>query len=272
MVQMLLPVVPDTAAAEARLILQRRAGLDWATLIANPTLRVEKTLISNIFDDLQRLIAGEPLSRIYGTREFYGLEFALNAHTLDPRLDTELLVDLALERLKGIENPRVLDLGTGSGCILIAILHHIKDAQGVGIDLSHTALQAAKTNAARHGVAPRAQFICGNWAESIGAKFDLVVSNPPYIENQTLESLPNTVKNHDPILALAGGKDGLQAYRQIFLSLPKLLKPGGIALFEIGFDQEDSLTRLSKESRFLMQAVHRDWGGQPRVAEIILPA
>lgn len=257
------------AERNSRYILQKRAGLGWAELIANPQYMISRPVIDLVKADSQALAAGTPLSRIYGVGEFYGLEFVLNAGTLDPRLDTELLVDLALERLKTFEKPRILDLGTGSGCILISILHHIKSAQGIGIDLSEGALKAAKQNAQSHNLAERARFICGNWAESLDFCFDLVVSNPPYIENQVIETLDDAVKNHDPILALSGGEDGLNAYREIFLHIPRLIKKGGIALFEIGFNQEDSIARLSKESGFILSAIHRDSGGQPRVAEII---
>lgn len=262
---------PQSAVQDVRHILQKRAGIDWAAIISDPFQGISPVLVSQIEEDMAALLAGAPLSRIYGAREFYGLEFTLNADTLDPRPETELLVDLSQERLKSIENPRILDLGTGSGCVLISLLHHIKDAQGVGIDLSDGALKVAKQNAQNHNVAERAQFICGNWAESLDSAFDLVVSNPPYIENQVIETLEDRVKNHDPILALAGGNDGLQAYREIFLYIPRLLKTGGVALFEIGFDQRDSIMRLSEESRFILKAVHCDLGGQPRVAEIFLP-
>lgn len=266
----LRPLDAHTAATDARYILKRRAGLDWSVLITEPGAQIAPEILSLIEADLARALTGEPLSRIYGEREFYGLTFKLSPDTLDPRPDTEVLVGLALERLKGVTNPRILDLGTGSGCILLSILHESPAASGVGIDLAPGAVQTAKENAEALGLAQRANFLCGNWAEGLEEQFDLLVSNPPYITNPALESLSSTVLNHDPILALKGGEDGMQAYREIFLQLPHCLKPGGLALFEIGFDQGEIITRLSEESRFSDIAIHPDSAGLARVAEVHL--
>ena len=259
---------PDTAAADARYILKMRTGFDWSTIIADPEAIVGEQARRVVAQDLAACLSGIPLSRLYGMREFYGLEFELSSATLDPRPDTEVLVNLALQKLEGIKSPRILDLGTGSGCILISILASCPGASGVGIDLSPDAVFTANRNARRHNLDERALFLCARWAESIEATFDLVVSNPPYISNQALESLAYEVLNHDPILALAGGNDGLQAYREIFIHLPRLVKKGGISLLEIGFDQGQTLPRLSEESRFSECRVHLDSGGIPRVAEI----
>jgi release factor glutamine methyltransferase len=266
--QTLMPRYPDTAAADARYILKQRTGHDWSTIIADPEAIVTEEVRRAVASDLAACLSGIPLSRLYGVREFYGLEFELSPATLDPRPDTEVLVNLALRKLEGIKSPRILDLGTGSGCVLISILASLPEASGVGIDLSPEAVSTAGKNARRHNLEERALFLCGSWAESIKGTFDLVVSNPPYISNQALESLAYEVLNHDPILALAGGKDGLQAYREIFIHLPRLLEKGAFALLEIGFDQGQSIVRLSEESRFSDCRVHLDSGGLPRVAEI----
>ncbi len=251
--------------SDARYVLQKRAGISHTELIANPDQVIED---SEILVDLQRHKNGEPLSRIYGESEFWGLPFALSPDTLDPRPDTETLIEAVLARYKDAPPKRILDLGTGSGCILIALLTEFSEARGVGIDLSEGALNTARTNARTNGVENRARFLQGNWAESIDESFDLVVSNPPYISPQAIQGLDESVQNHDPILALEGGEDGLQAYKEIFSDISRLLNPGARAFFEIGFDQHDSVMRLSKESRFLVDASYPDLAGHIRVLEL----
>jgi release factor glutamine methyltransferase len=196
---------------------------------------------------------------------------------LDPRPDTETLVEIALKiAKKEIEKKfhvkqktaEILDLGTGSGCILIALLTELPYAHGVGVDLSYETLKIAALNAKTHGIGNRVSLICGSWAQALQARFDLIVGNPPYIASSSLPNLETEVRNHDPILALDGGKDGLEAYRNIFSSLPRLLKTNGKALFEIGFDQEDDIVRLGRESRIRIEGVHRDLAGRARVVEI----
>lgn len=259
---------PDTAAQDARYMVAMRSGFDQSAILLKPDQMIPADVLAALEGDLHRVLAGEPLSRIYGEREFWGLRFALSPDTLDPRPDTETLIEAALKRFKNKPPETILDLGTGSGCILIALLKEFPQARGVGVDRSYGALGTARGNAKAHGVAERAAFICGNWADSVNHRFDLVVSNPPYIANPALNYLSETVRNHDPILALDGGEDGLQAYRQIFLQLLSLLKPASAALFEIGFDQAASVSRLSEESRFLVAAIHPDLAGHPRVLEI----
>ncbi|HRQ61442.1 MAG TPA: peptide chain release factor N(5)-glutamine methyltransferase, partial [Alphaproteobacteria bacterium] len=184
---------------------------------------------------------------------------------LEPRADTEVLVDLALK-----ESPpqRVLDLGTGTGCILLAILKHCPAASGIGIDQSQGALDMAQINAADHGLETRVRFLRGDWASGVSETFDLVVSNPPYIESGVIPGLQNEVKNYDPILALDGGADGMEAYKIIFSQLRAILKPGGTALFEIGYDQSRKIERLAGEHGFNAISIHSDYAGNPRVAKI----
>ncbi len=253
---------------EARIILKERAGLEWADILADGGREIHLKSIKQIENDIQRLLAGEPLSRIYGVREFWGLEFALNAHTLDPRQDTEILVERALEAFPGSQPEAILDLGTGTGCIIIALLKEWTDARGVAVDLSYEALQCARENALRHGVEKRLSFVQGSWGEALGQGFDLVVSNPPYISPSVIANLDENVRNYDPILALDGGKDGLEAYKKIFIKLSLLLNDGGRALFEIGYDQEKTVMRLAGESRFSVHGVYADLAGNPRVVDI----
>jgi release factor glutamine methyltransferase len=251
---------------DARYVIEKRAGLSHADMIANPGQEIDETAI---IADLEQYKRGIPLSRIYEEREFWGMNFRLSPATLDPRPDTETLIEAVVNRYKGNPPARILDLGTGTGCILIALLSEFPQATGVGIDLSEEAVETAKYNAQQNHVATRAEFLQGNWTESINESFDLVVSNPPYIARKEIQNLDESVKNHDPILALRGGEDGLQAYKEIFSQLFYTLKPGGRAFFEIGFDQEESTTRLSEESRFLVTSVYTDLAGHVRVLELV---
>jgi release factor glutamine methyltransferase len=258
----------EFAEIETRRIIKTRTAYDWGDIISKPETILDSDELDLIQSDVQQRLSGVPLSRIYGVREFWGLEFELSEDTLDPRPDTETIIEIAKNRFLNRQPESILDLGTGSGCILVSLLHEFQSSFGVGIDLSFNAVRTAQRNAIQNQVAPRAQFLCGNWADSVQGFFDLVVSNPPYIADAVIPTLGLEVLNHDPILALSGGDDGLKAYRKIFSSLKKLLKPSGIALFEIGYDQEKSILRLVEEYGFLVYGVHRDLAGQPRVVEI----
>ena len=259
----------DTPELEARIVLKERTELDWSDVIARPDTEISSDIAQLIDSDVERRLAGEPLSRIYGRREFWGMDFELSSDTLDPRPDTETLVEVALKAYEGIEPPQtILDLGTGTGCILLSLLKEWPTAHGLGVDKAEGAVKTAQQNAKKHNLRDRATFRIGNWGQGIAQKFDLIVSNPPYIANQIITNLAGEVQNHDPILALDGGKDGLECYRQIFSELFSLLNPGGKAFFEIGFDQKSDLMRLAEESRIRISHVHRDLGGQPRVVEI----
>lgn len=262
---------------EARIIIEERAGFDWSDIVTCANVEVSSDVCEVMRKDVLMRIKGKPLSRIYNKREFWGREFLLSSDTLDPRPDTELIIELALERFKDIslaEQPQnILDMGTGSGCVLIALLCEFPKAQGVGVDLSQGALDMAAKNAQQNGVADRAGFVNGSWwsaldAQKVQQKFDLIVSNPPYISNQVIPTLAPEVKNHDPVLALDGGDDGLDAYKIIFSRLKKHLSRAGIALLEIGYDQENDVMRLSEESGFALRSVHNDLAGNPRVVEI----
>lgn len=258
----------DTAERESRIILEQRTDYGWSDLIAFPDKVISDAEYALIESDIEKRCSGVPLSRIYGMREFWGLPFVLSEDTLDPRPDTELIIDLALQRFDVSKPLRILDLGTGSGCILVSLLHEFKNAFGVGLDLSFGAVSCARSNADKNQCGDRSAFICGSWLESIHGKFDLIVSNPPYISNQVIPTLSREVQNHDPILALDGGDDGLNPYKIIFPILSQYLNEGGIALFEIGYDQESSAMRLAEESGFAQRTVHMDLAGNPRVVEI----
>lgn len=251
---------------EARLILEKRAGITWAQIIAAPEAMLSADVLTLIEQDAARLAAGVPLSRIYGQRQFYGLDFELSPETLDPRPETEMIIDLALKKAPGAR--RILDLGTGSGCLAVTMLKYSPESIVVAVDRAMGALRTARRNASHHGVGVRFYPVCGDWAAAIGGPFDLILSNPPYIRRDVIPNLATEVQNHDPILALDGGEDGLEAYQSIFLSLGRLLSPCGLALLEIGFDQAESVPRLAEESGLSCLAIHNDYAGLPRVVEI----
>jgi release factor glutamine methyltransferase len=253
---------------EARLILQKRGAFTWADLVAHPETPVPANVLAAIQADLDRRLAGEPLSRIHGERQFHGLDFFLSPATLDPRPDTETLVDAVLESYGDHPPGTFLDLGTGTGCIAIALLHRWKNTRAVAVDVSREALETARANALRHNVHERLNLVCGDWADALETRFDLVVSNPPYIAESVIPKLEPAVRNHDPILARSGGEDGLEAYKKIFSGLNRLLKPGGRGFFEIGFDQAESIARLVEESNLSPSRIYPDLAGNPRVAEI----
>ncbi len=258
----------DTPELDARYILQERCAIDWSDLITNPAKQIPQNQIDLAKKDMAERLSGKPLSRIYGAREFWGAAFKVTQDTLDPRPDTETIIDLALQRFPIDSSLDILDLGTGTGCILIALLREFKNANGIGVDISQGAIDCARQNALRNDCDGRTEFLHGSWLTPVLGSFDLIVSNPPYIKSAVIPDLSAEVKNHDPILALDGGADGLTPYKIIFPQLKSVLKNDGIALFEIGYDQEKDIMRLAEESGFAQRIVHLDIAGNPRVVEI----
>ncbi len=193
----------------------------------------------------RRRAAGEPVSRIVGLREFWSLEFELSPATLDPRPDSETIVQAALDRMPERDRPlSILDLGTGSGCLLIALLSERRRSWGVGVDISRDAVATARRNAIRHGVADRAAFLVGDWGQALAGGFDLVVANPPYIARSEVDTLDPEVAQFDPRRALVGGADGLDAYRALAPDLASLLAAGGLAVLEVGAGQAPAVASI----------------------------
>lgn len=219
-----------------------------------------------------RRLAGEPVARILGAWEFWGLPFALSPDALVPRPDTESVVEAALGLFPERERKlRLIDLGTGSGCILVALLHERPRAHGIGLDRAQGALAVARNNAAANGVADRASFLCGSWLDALSGPFDLIVSNPPYIAAPVIATLEPEVRLHDPRAALDGGDDGLDAYRAILSGLarrPGLLSAQGALVLEIGYDQGPALTGLARAMGFADVSVGRDLTGNDRVVTL----
>ena len=230
-----------TPELDARLLLCHAAGLSHAAYIARSREALQPATRVRLDAGLARRLKHEPVARIVGTREFYGRKFHLDPHVLDPRPDTETLIDAALAHVarRGLHDSplKLLDLGTGTGCILITLLAELPRARGLGTDMSCGALASAAKNAMRLGVGPRAAFIAADWLDAIEGKFDLILSNPPYLASGEMAALADEVAAYDPILALDGGPDGLDAYRRIAARAGDVLAEDGRLFVEIGAAQ-----------------------------------
>ena len=214
---------------------------------------------------LARRAAREPVSRILGRREFWSLEFRVTPDVLDPRPDSETVLETALALFPHRAAPlRILDLGTGSGCLLLAALYEYPNATGLGVDESEKALEVARGNAIRLGLAGRGRFVLGDWGGDLAERFDLILCNPPYIAEGERAALSPEVARHDPPAALFAGPDGLDAYRAILPDLARLLAPEGRALFEIGATQGDAVSALAREAGLAVLDIKRDLAGRAR--------
>jgi release factor glutamine methyltransferase len=254
----------EDARREARLLLAQATGWDQAAVIAHPERELAESQDASLARLVARRASREPLSRILGWREFWSLRFALGPDTLDPRPDSETLVSAALEFIDRNRSLWVLDLGTGSGCLLLAFLSEAKEAQGVGIDLSLGALAVAEANARDLGLAGRAQFRRGDWGRGLQERFELVLCNPPYIPAGDIAGLTPEVARFDPPLALSGGPDGLAAYRRLSDELPRLLLTGGFAIVEIGAGQEEAAAAILAAGGLTFLGSRADLSGTPR--------
>jgi release factor glutamine methyltransferase len=238
----------DSAELDARILTGAVLGLDLTGMIAAAERRVTTAEAARLEDALRRRLAGEPAARIIGVREFWGLPLQLSAATLVPRPDTETVVELALEMLRPSADldrqPRIADIGTGSGAILLALLSELPEACGVGTDISVAALRTASRNAVDLGLAGRAGFVACDYAAALSGKLDLIVSNPPYIRSADIAGLSIEVREHDPLLALDGGMDGLDAYRALIPQAARLLAPGGALVVEAGHGQSGEIQGL----------------------------
>jgi release factor glutamine methyltransferase len=238
----------DSAELDARTLTGSVLGLDLTGLIAAASRVLTVDEAERLEDFARRRIAGEPVARIIGVKEFWGLPLRLSPATLVPRPDTETVVEAALEILRAESRHdfplRVADLGTGSGAILLALLSELPDAFGVGTDISVPALPTARDNARQLGFAPRAAFVACDYAAALSGPFDLIVSNPPYIRSAHIASLDAEVRDHDPHRALDGGFDGLDAYRLIAPQATRLLAPGGALVMEVGQGQSGDVQGL----------------------------
>jgi release factor glutamine methyltransferase len=237
----------DSAELDARILIGSVLGLDLTGVITAATRILNANEAARLEDFARRRFAGEPVARIIGRKEFWGLPLRLSPATLVPRPDTETVVEAAMEMLRAEPSTgplRIADLGTGSGAILLALLSELPGAFGVGTDISEAALQTARDNARQLGLASRAGFVACDYATALCGPFDLMVANPPYIRAADIASLSLEVRDHDPHRALDGGFDGLDAYRVIAPEAARLLKPGGALVLEVGHDQSGEVEGL----------------------------
>lgn len=243
----------------ARQLVAGLLELSSGELVSHPEREIAAVEGERLRRSLARMVGGQPLSRILGWREFWGLRFALSPETLDPRPDSETLVEAVLGRIGDRDAPlAILDLGTGTGCLLLALLSEFPAASGIGIDLSAGAAATARRNAEALGLCHRARFAVGNWASALSGQFDVIVANPPYIARAALADLPSEVGGYDPLAALDGGEDGLAAYRQIAGQMPRLLAAGGIIAAEIGFGQAAAAAEIFAAAGLLIEGIDRD--------------
>lgn len=257
-----LALTSDTAALDARLLLQAAANVNHEDIIAEPDRILSAQALAGFEAFVMRRLAHEPVSRILGVRDFYGRSFRLTPDVLDPRPDTETLIDAALTLIEA--RSCLLDLGTGSGIIAITLLAERPDTTGLATDLSPEALAVTRSNAERHGVLSRLQMRQGSWFAPVSGSFDLILSNPPYIPASDIPGLAADVRDFDPWDALSGGPDGLEAYRAIARQAAAHLNPDGQVLVEIGAGQADDVSALFAAAGFINVERFQDLGGHDR--------
>ncbi|WP_051033514.1 peptide chain release factor N(5)-glutamine methyltransferase [Sandarakinorhabdus sp. AAP62] len=253
----------DTARLDAEVLLAHHLGCSRGDLILNPDRNIHPQDYEKL---IERRANGEPVAHITGSREFWSLALKVTPDVLIPRPDTETLIEVALQRCTAPR--RILDLGTGSGALLLAALSEWPQATGLGIDASPAALAVAQENAHRTGLAERAAFRLGDWGEGLTERFDLILSNPPYIAEN--DSLSEEVRRHEPARALFAGSDGLDDYRRILPQLAELLNPGGLALLEIGHRQGPALLDMAA-AHGLAARIYPDLAGRDRCAALHIP-
>jgi release factor glutamine methyltransferase len=258
----------EDAALEARLIVEHFTGTARIDAISNPDRSIESAQADAVWPALDRRLAGEPVHRILGYREFFGLPLRLSPDTLEPRPDTETLVHLVVPFVQAVAERegtcRILDLGTGTGAIALALLDREPNAVAVGTDISAGALATARSNADMLGMGDRYSVVQSDWFDKVQGRFHLIVSNPPYIPSGELSRLQPEVQNHDPQRALDGGPDGLDAYRVIATGAADHLRPAGRIAVEIGHDQRASVTAIFRQAGFSLAGGATDLGGRDR--------
>lgn len=256
---------------DARRLMENAGGVSAAELIAAEN-DVVSTETLNVFEEfIERRGKGEPVSRIAKKREFWGLEFDISPDVLDPRPDTETLVEVVISQWQE-HYKSVLDLGTGSGCILLSILHEKRQALGIGVDQSEAALEIAKINSKKLELDERTQFNTSNWFEAVkGKTYDVIVSNPPYIPSADIEHLDVDVKEYDPMSALDGGEDGYDDYRHIISNAKNYLAASGLIAFEVGIGQADKIAEMLAKVGFLHINIREDLSGVKRCVYATAP-
>ena len=255
----------ETPELDARIILKEVLSLDDKDLILKESLDIPEEMIEKIITIESRRLNGEPISKIFKKRDFYNSTFVISNDVLDPRPETELIVEIANNYINKNEVKNILDLGTGSGCILLSILNENRMINGLGIDLSKEAISIAKQNSKKLNLETQSNFLVSNWMSSVNYKYDLVVSNPPYIASEDIKKLSKSVKIYDPILSLDGGDDGLNSYRLIASDLKRIISMNALIIIEIGYNQSLQVIDIFKKNDFKLIKKYNDINGLDRV-------
>lgn len=278
---------------DSRILLSHTLDFSVEKIIGYPENLVSEKHFKKYWQLIKRRAKHEPVAKIIGKKEFWGREFFVNQHVLDPRPDSETLIEAVLEYLTfsypasggrlggewsenkdhphpnpppqaGEGNLRIIDLGTGTGCLLLTLICELNNATGIGVDISDAALKIARKNANNLGVRKRAKFKKSNWFEKISGKFDLIISNPPYIRKNAIKNLSDDVKKYDPIMALDGGEDGLEPYKKIISEVHNFLKPDGLVCFEFGKGQAKTISKILQKNKFEILNIYKDLAGIER--------
>jgi release factor glutamine methyltransferase len=252
----------DTARLDARVLLEHVLGVDHTYMIVNHTQLIKKVEIAEFKTLLERREQREPVATIVGHREFWSMDFKTSRFTLDPRPDSETLIDAVMRlRPNRAKSYNILDLGTGTGCLLLSLLSEYPAAQGVAVDVSKEALEIAGHNAKELGLNGRTEFVESSWGEKLVGKFDIIITNPPYIPTADIAELEKEVTEYDPHRALDGGTDGLDEYRKVIPDVKRLLAPEGLSVIEFGEGQHDDVIALCEQAGLSLIKTEKDLAG-----------
>ena len=255
----------ETSSLDSRIILKEVFCFDEKELILNSQLIVPDNKINEVDKILSRRVSGEPVSKIFGKRDFYKSTFLISKDVLDPRPETELIIEIANNFIldKGYKN--FIDLGTGSGCIILSILKDNKNLSALGIDISNKAINIAQKNCSNLNLEKQATFLVSNWLSKVSGSYDLIISNPPYIPSKDIDILLDNVKNYDPLISLDGGDDGLKCYREIAKDINRLISKKGRVILEIGFNQAINVIKIFESKEFMFLNKYTDINGLDRI-------
>ena len=255
----------ETNSLDARIILKEIFNFDEKELILNSDLILSESKISKVQKIITRRLNFEPVSKIFGKRDFYNSTFSISDDVLDPRPETENIVEIANNFIleKGYES--FIDLGTGSGCIILSILKENKNLTAVGVDISIDAINIAKKNSKDMNLEKRSSFLVSNWLSSIYSSYDLIISNPPYIPSDEIITLSKTVKNFDPLISLDGGQDGLKCYKEIAEDINRVINKNGRVILEIGYNQAHDVIKIFESKEFKLLKIYNDINGLNRI-------
>ncbi|MDA9904371.1 peptide chain release factor N(5)-glutamine methyltransferase [Hyphomicrobiales bacterium] len=255
----------ETNSLDARIILREIFNFDEKELILNSDLILSESKISKVQKIITRRLNFEPVSKIFGKRDFYNSTFSISDDVLDPRPETENIVEIANNFIleKGYES--FIDLGTGSGCIILSILKENKNLTAVGVDISIDAINIAKKNSKDMNLEKRSSFLVSNWLSSVYNSYDLIISNPPYIPSDEIITLSKTVKNFDPLISLDGGQDGLECYKEIAQDINRVINKNGRVILEIGYNQANDVIKIFESKEFKLLKIYNDINGLNRI-------